>query len=231
MVPGRKRFSISNVVGGLLLFVVFLLLMTDSPVTAQSNDDPKSAPGVLNLNDDWDPIDFQGRTEFEISDPDKVPRQIVRQITQLSEGCDFKTFIEKFPVRFVSVERERFAFVFCGWVVGSHMVLDLSWEKWRKPKLVHFPFLARESGFGGAYRPGYITNWQKETGSLEIESGSDMCPQARLRHSYRLGRLTGVFSGDPFVLHRVEIMEDSCRRGPWTTIWEAPQWPASTIIR
>jgi hypothetical protein len=162
-----------------------------------------------------------GRTEFDISDPALVPGQLALAVKQ--SGCRYEDTIKEMPVRFITVEKRRLAFVFCSDIVGSHQVFDLLVP--RGPKLLEFPFLSQPAGFGTTDAPGVIT-WNKEAGVFQAETGTDICPSSRIRHTYRPGLTRSRAS---FVIVRVEAQEDGCGRGEWTMIWEAPLW--STLAK
>ena len=175
-----------------------------------------------------DPINFKGRSEFEISDPAQVPAQIARAAAEA--GCIYQDEVKRVPLRFINADQRRFVLVYCDGIVGTHQVFDLS--DLRRPKRVMFPFLARDMGFGATSRPGMIT-WRKDVGLFEASTGTDICPSSRLRHIYRQGTTEGWSSGAPsFVLVRVDVMENYCGGdGSWSTVWEAPQWPKAVIVR
>jgi len=177
----------------------------------------------------YDAISFAGRADFEISDPALVPRQLALAAEQ--SGCRYKDDIKELPVHFISAEGRRLALVFCRYgVSGSHHVFDFA--DLRRPKLVQLPFIAQKDGFGTTYGPGLIT-WKRDAGVFQAETGSDMCPSSELRHTYRLGSTEGAVSrAASFVIVRVEVREKRC--GPnteWTTVWEAPPWPKSIVVR
>jgi hypothetical protein len=175
----------------------------------------------------FDPINFRGRAEFEISDPAQVPAQIARAAAEAE--CNYKDGVKHVPLHFINADQRRFVLVYCDGIAGSHQVFDLS--DLRRPKRVTFPFVARDIGLGATPRPGLIT-WRKDVGLFEAMSGTDTCPSSRLRHIYRLGTTEGWSSGEPsFVLIRIDVMENACRDGPWSTVWEAPQWPKAVIVR
>jgi hypothetical protein len=160
---------------------------------------------------EWQSI-ANGRTEFDVSDPALVPRQLALAAAQ--SGCRYKDAIKEVPLRFISVEKRRLALVFCFGVVGSHQVFDIS--DLTKPKLLEFPYLVHPEGIGTTSMPGGIV-WKQESGLFEAETGSDLCGSPGVRHTYRFGS-----SG--FVVIRVEVKPDSCGQGEWTTIWDAPRW-------
>jgi hypothetical protein len=187
---------------------------------AETNVDRKEAQSFGSIN-------FQDKSEFEISELDQVPPQVSRA-AQESE-CDYKRGIKDGPLYFVKTEGRRLVFVYCSGIVGTHQVFDLS--DVRRPHRLTFPFVAQDMGFGSTPRPGVIT-WKKEVGLFEALSGTDTCPSPILRHVYRLGATEGWVSGEQsFVLVRVDVMENRCGNGPWSTVWEAPKWPKETIVR
>jgi hypothetical protein len=51
------------------------------------------------------PINFQGKAEFEISNPDEVPPQLARAIEQ--EQCRYKDRMKKYPLHFVESNSPR----------------------------------------------------------------------------------------------------------------------------
>jgi len=159
-----------------------------------------------------------------------VPRQLVLAAEQVR--CDYKADIKEVPIHFISAGNRRLALVFCRSVVmGSHHVFDF--ENLRKPKLVELPFIAQKEGFGTTPRPGLMT-WKRDAGVFEAVTGSDTCLHSEVRHTYRLGVTEGwVSQVASFVVVRVEARANYCggTRGDWTTVWEAPPWPASTVVR
>jgi hypothetical protein len=177
----------------------------------------------------YDAISFAGRTDFEISDPALVPRQLAAAAEQ--SGCRYKDDIKELPIHFISTEDRRLALVFCRYgVSGSHHVFDLA--DLRRPEQVQLPFIAQKDGFGATYGPGLIT-WKRDAGIFQAETGSDMCPNNELRHTYRLGSTGGwVSSAASFVIVRVEVREKPCGRNTeWTTVWEALSWPKTVVVR
>lgn len=210
------------ILGASLLIVAALFLQ---PTFAQ---DSGTAPD-LQRTQQLDPINFQGRAEFKISDPDQVPAQLARAAVEA--GCNYKGGIKQIPLQFVNIEGRRFVLVYCPGIVGTHQVFDLS--NLRRPRPIAFPFLAQDAGIGTTPRPGLIT-WTKDAGVFEALTGTDICSSSQLRHVYRLGRTEGYASAEPsFVLVRVDVMEVVCgtRENPWSTVWEAPMWPKATAVR
>lgn len=202
------------------LFVFGLLLRP-----AYCQDSERSA--VLRGTQQFDPINFQGRTEFEVSDIAKIPVQLARASEEA--GCNYKARIKEFPLHFVDVGQRRFVLVFCDAIVGTHQAFDLS--NVRQPERVAFPFLARDMGIGTTYRPGLLT-WDKAAGVFEARSGTDVCPGSQLRHVYQIGSTEGfVSNGSTLVLVRVDVQENACAKGPWTAVWEAPKWPKGASVR
>ncbi len=192
-------------------------------------EEPSGADDRRDAGIEWHSL-ANGRTEFDISDPALVPRRLALAAEQ--SGCQYKDEIKELPIQFISVEKRRLAIVFCRLgVIGSHQMFDLAYL--HKPKLMELPFIAQKDGFGATPRPGMIT-WKRDAGVLEAETGTDFCPSSELRHTYRPGFTEGwVSSSATFVVVRVEVREKSCG-GPfnsWTTIWEAPQWPKSAVVR
>jgi hypothetical protein len=196
-----------------LFLAAMVLFASVAPLPAE---DRSAADLRSELLREWYSI-AKGRTEFDISDPALVPGQLALAAKQ--SGCRYEDTIKEMPVRFVTFEKRRLAFVFCSGIVGSHQVFDLSIL--RGPKLLEFPFLSQPDGFGTTVTPGVIT-WDKEARVFQAETGTDICPSLRVRHTYRLGQTTG----DSFVIVRVEAQEDGCGRGEWALVWEAPLWSA-----
>lgn len=213
----------ATAVAGILLLIATVHLHS----TAFGQDSENA--GARDEAQAFDPIPFRGRTDFEVSEPSKVPRQVARAAQR--EGCDVAGGMKQFPLRFVSEKKRRFVLVYCQWRQGFHLVFDLADA--RRPRLVEFPFLAQSAGFGTTPRPGIIT-WRQEAGVFEAETGTDTCPHSLLRHVYQLGTTEGWTAGAPtFVIVRVDVMEGVCgtRENPWSTVWEAPKWPESTVVR
>jgi hypothetical protein len=169
---------------------------------------------------EFDGIDFKGRTEFEISDPELLPRQLSQAATQ--SGCHYERAIKDTPTRFIRIGSHRLAPVYCEALFGTHKIFDLS--NIRKPRVMHMPFFATDRGFGTTSGPGFVT-WNKDSETFQSEIGSDVCPSPRLRHIYRLGDNAGRASdGTGFVLTRIDVQKDGCGNGEWTTLWDAPAW-------
>jgi hypothetical protein len=217
----KSQGATGAMVGLLLLFTTAQL-----PSTAFGQNS-QSIAGRDELSE-IDPISFQGRTDFQVSKPAEVPRQVARAAQR--EHCDFKESIEQFPIRFFVEKGRRFVLVYCQSIVGYHLIFDLA--DLRRPRLVEFPFLAQNTGFGVTPRPGIIT-WRQEAGFFEAEAGTDACPSPRLRHVYRLGPTEGFVSQTvSFVLVSVDIMEPDCVHDkPWSTVWKSPKWPELGILR
>ena len=210
----------SAIVGLLLLIAAVQLPSTAFGQDGQSLGGRDEASAI-------DPIPFQGRTDFQVSKYAEVPRQVARAAQR--EHCDIDKGIEQFPLRFLVEKGHRFVLVYCQSIEGFHLVFDLA--DLRRPRLVEFPFLAQNTGFGITPRPGIIT-WRQEAGVFEAETGTDLCPSFRLRHVYRLGQTEGYVSQTiSFVLVRVDVMERCVNDKSWSTVWESPKWPESTIVR
>jgi hypothetical protein len=208
----------------LLLTAIFLC----TSITATSAEDGSGGDVQQDVRQRHDSISFAGRTEFEISDPALVPRQLALAAEQ--SGCHYKDDIKELPIHFINAENRRLALVFCRLGVGgSHHVFDFA--DLRRPKLLQLPITARKEGFGTTVRPGLIT-WKRDAGVFEAVTGSDMCPNSELRHTYRLGSTEGWGSVASFVVVRVEVRAKPCGQdGEWTTAWEAPPWPKSVVVR
>jgi len=213
----------------ILSLLLAVILLSASIVSTPAED--RSAGDVQqDARQTYDSISFAGRTEFEISDPALVPRQLALAAEQL--GCQYKGDIKELPVHFINAESRQVALVFCRLgVLGSHHVFDFADR--RRPKLVQFPFMAQKEGFGTTARPGFIT-WKRDAGVFEAVTGSDMCPSSELRHTYRLGSTEGwVSRAASFVIVRVEVREKPCghNSSEWTTVWEVPPWSKSVVVR
>lgn len=209
----------------LLLTAIFLC----TSITATSAEDGSGGDVQQDVRQRYDNISFAGRTEFEISDLALVPRQLALAAEQ--SGCHYKDDIKELPIHFISAENRQLALVFCrSGVMGSHHVFDFA--DLRRPKLLQLPFTAQKEGFGTTVRPGLIT-WKRDAGLFEAVTGSDVCPNAELRHTYRLGSTEGWVSRvASFVVVRVEVRAKPCGQdSEWTTAWEAPPWPKSVVVR
>jgi hypothetical protein len=154
----------------------------------------------------------KGRTEFEVSNPDLLPSQLIPAL--FHTGCRIKEGIESNPVRFTKIASRRLAVVFCPSVTGTHIVIDLS--ALHRPRVLEFPFIGMPAGFGTTLRPGWIT-WDKDSSIFRAVIGSDMKPSWDIRHTYQFDDYRG------FVLLRVEA-KGMPGYDEWMTIWEAPRW-------
>ena len=219
------RFPIS-----ILCRATLAAILLCASIAATHAEDGSGGDVQQDVRQRYDNISFAGRTEFEISDPALVPRQLALAAEQ--SGCRYKDDIKELPVHFISAENRQLALVFCrSGVTGSHRVFDFADR--RRPKLVQLPFIAQREGFGTTPTPGLIT-WKRDEGVFEAETGTDMCPGSELRHTYRLGLTASwVSNSSTFVVVRVEVREKSCggQLNSWTTIWETPQWPKSAVVR
>jgi hypothetical protein len=204
-----------------------LLVVSGLPLDPAFGQDAGSGVGPRETRK-FDPIDFREKPEFDVSDLAQVPVQVAQAAEQ--SGCNYKEDIGYDSLRFVSVGQRRFVVVPCaGTIIGTHQVFDLS--DLRRPQLMTFSFLAHDAGFGVTPRPGVII-WRRDAGVLEASTGSDICHTPALRHIYRLGITGGLVSRERgFALVRVDVTENGCADGPWSTVWEAPKWPTSTVVR
>jgi hypothetical protein len=197
-------------------------------IAAAPGQDRLGADDRRDAGMEWQSL-ANGRTEFDVSDPALVPKRLALAAEQ--SGCPYKDGIKEIAVRFTSIEKRRLAIVFCRFgVTGSDQLFDLS--VLQKPKLIELPFLAQKDGFGTTPRPGTIT-WKGDVGVFEAVTGTDTCPSYQLRHTYRPGFTAGwVSQAATFVVVRVEVRENRCGEfSDWNTIWEAPQWPKSAVVR
>jgi len=171
---------------------------------------------------DSDGINFNGQSDFEISDPEQLPRQLARAAEQ--SGCRYKDTVNRVPARFVAFERRKFALLPCSGIVSiRHQIYDLSHVG--KPRLLHVPIMAPDTGMTASSEPGFVT-WQKDTPFFHSEQGSDSCdPCAVVRQVYRIDKYV-----DGLVLVRVEYRKDR-PEGEWKTIWETPKWPTKDDLR
>ncbi|WP_316190407.1 hypothetical protein [Bradyrhizobium sp. SZCCHNS2096] len=173
---------------------------------------------------EFDGIDFKGESQFEISAPEQLPKQLVWELEH--SGCRYKEIIKSIPAQFIAFERQRFALLPCpGMTRVWHHVYDLS--NVRRPRLVHLPVIAPDTGMTSTSAPGFIT-WQKGTPYFHSETSTDMCPCPMLRHVYRIGENPG--EGIGLVLIRVELQKER-PEGEWRTIWDSPKWPTKDDFR
>jgi hypothetical protein len=167
-------------------------------------------------------------TEFEISDPDLMPRQLAQAATALH--CSYADGIKTRPTRFIRINNSAFALVFCPALLGTDRIFDI--QNPRKPILMQVAFFAVDSGFGTTSGPGIVTTWKKGTDIFEAVIGSDLCPSSRLRHVYRFGANAGRGSdGFGLFLTRIDVQKDGCGNGEWTPLWNAPAWPKAEDLR
>lgn len=168
--------------------------------------------------------------ESKISDPALVPLQLTLAAEQFH--CNYKDDIKELPIHLIRTDGRRIALVFCrSGVGGSHHVFDFA--NLRKPKLVELPFMAQSAGFGTTSRPGLMT-WKRDAGVFEAVTSNDSCLSSAVRHTYRLGVTEGwVSQAASFVVVRVEARDNYCsgNTGEWVTVWEAPPWPGSVVVR
>lgn len=213
-----------------ILPLLLAATLLNASIATTTAEDRSGGDVQLDVRQAYDIISFAGRTEFEVSDPALVPRQPALAAEQ--SRCRYKDDIKELPIRFISAENRRLALVFCrAGVSGSHHVFDLA--DLRRPRLVELPFIAQKEGFGTTLTPGLIT-WNRDAGVFEAVTGSDICPNSELRHTYRLGSTEGWVSRvASFVVVRVEVRAKPCggQDSEWATVWEAPPWPKSVVVR
>ena len=160
----------------------------------------------------------QGRTEFEVSDPELVPSFL--RLAAEQSGCLYRDGLKVAPLRFLRVANSRLVLIACwGSLKGTVRAFDLS--NLRKPVAIRFPVVAYPDGIGTSDdAPGVLT-WESETGLFQAETTSDVAYTTRTRHTYR-------FDGtSSFVVLRVEIQRDGA--GEWIEIWKAPRW--SSLVK
>jgi hypothetical protein len=154
----------------------------------------------------------QGRTAFEVSDPQHVPNFLKLAVEQ--SGCRYEDGLRMAPIHFIRVAHGRLALVPCGGPLKTtQRAFDLS--DLQKPLAIKFPFLAYPDGIGASGdAPGFLT-WDKDAGFFRAETTLDIS-NTPARYTYR-------FDGPPsnFVLLRVEVRRNGI--GDWTTIWDAPR--------
>jgi hypothetical protein len=154
-----------------------------------------------------------GRTEFDISDPALLPTQLA--LVASRSGCRWKDVIKDVPVHVFKIGNRRFAKVTCFGFGYLQQIYDL--RNRTNPEALEFPVASSPEGFSTTSRLGSIT-WKPESGLLESVGSSDQCGTSGIRHTYR-------WINEQFSVIRVEISPENCdSNGPWTTIWEAPQW-------
>jgi len=210
-------------------FILSLLLTANSLCASIAAGEDRRGSDEQDARRKYDNISFAGG-DFQISNPALVPRQLALAAEQLS--CRYKDDIKESPIQFVSAENRRVALVFCrSGVGGSHHVFDFA--DLRRPKLVELPFIAQRQGFGTTPRPGLMT-WRRDAGVFEAVTSTDSCLSSAVRHTYRLGVTEGwVSQAASFVVVRVEARDNYCsgNTGEWVTVWEAPPWPGSVVVR
>jgi hypothetical protein len=145
------------------------LFTSPAAVVGQNRSAAESSRDVRR---EWSDL-AKGRTEFEVSDPTLVPRQLVLAFEQ--SGCrHYEQLIEGAPIRFIVLRDRRFAIVLCpvGMANNSHQLFDLAGSSnLEKPKLVQLPFYEQPDGFGTTPTPGAIT-WNSEVGVLSFALNS-----------------------------------------------------------
>lgn len=204
-----------------LVATSFLLFAS---IAAALGEESSKTDVELNPRREWHEL-ANNRKEFVLSDSASMPRLLALEVER--SGCRYKEEIANEPARFVTIERNRLAIVFCrAGIFGSHRVFDLS--DLRKPRQMEFPILSYKGGFGTTAEPGAIA-WNRDAGVFEAQFGSDMCPSPAIRHTYRLGQFRGL----SFVVTRVEVAPDGCGghgAREWKTMWEATPWPEQAVV-
>jgi hypothetical protein len=225
-----RSFFMARLVRSFLQVAALAIALWTSPLYAQDQQQQDPRQADVRPVGDVDFTNFRNRTDFTLASPEMLPRQIAAQL----RNCDYKSRHDEFPIRFIEpAPLQRFALVFCSGISGvSHRVFDISNSSWRQAPAVSFAVLAIDRGFTATMTPGFL-EWDKDAGLFTTRMSSDLCPSPVIRHTYRLGRTSGGFLGSPFVLIKVEGTDGEClkRNGPFDSLWEAPQWPPSTVIR
>jgi hypothetical protein len=160
----------------------------------------------------------QGRTEFEISDPELVPSFL--RLAAEQSGCRYRDGLKVAPARFLRIANSRLALVACwGPLKTTQRAFDLS--NLQKPVVIRFPFLTYPDGIGTSDNaPGFLTR-ESGTEFFRAETTSDMANTTRARYTYRFDGASN------FVVLRVEIQRGGV--GEWTEIWNAPRW--SSLVK
>lgn len=193
--------------------LVALCLVAAVAAPARSDDEASHIRKIE--NSEFDGIDFKGQSEFEIHDPDLLPKQLVRAIEQTY--CRYKENLKTLPVRFLFIEKRRFVLVPCsGIAITWHEIFDL--QNSRHPRLLQLAKMAPERGFVAADNAGFVT-WNKDDQVFEATGGNDMCTGA-VRHIYKIAP-----DARELPLIRVDYRLDNCGDGAWKTLWTAPPWP------
>jgi hypothetical protein len=225
-----RSFFMAKLLRSFLQVAAPAIALWASPLYAQDQQLQDLRQADVRPVGDVDVPNFRNRTDFTLASPDLLPRQIAAQLL----NCDYKSRHDEVPIRFIEpAPLQRFALVFCSSISGgSHRAFDVSNSVWRQAPAVPFAVLAIDRGFTATMTPGFL-EWDKDAGLFTTRMSSDLCPSPVIRHTYRLGRTSGQFLGSPFVLIRVESTDGECMRwnGPFNILWEAPQWPASSVIR
>jgi hypothetical protein len=154
----------------------------------------------------------QGRTDFEVSEPELLPSFL--RLAAEQSGCRYREGLKVAPVRFVRIAISRLALVAC-WepVHTTQRAFDLS--NLQKPVVVRFPVLVYPDGIGTSDVAPGLLNWEKGSNLFQAETTSDLAYTTRLRYTYRLD------GGSNFVLLRVEVQREGV--GEWAPLWDAPR--------
>jgi hypothetical protein len=103
----------------LVLFSLFLATTSlFAPIGVAHGDDPPKSDSIQDPRREWFKL-ADGRTEFEISDPNLMPKPLATAVEQSNCG-NYKERMKETPVRFLRVKNQRLAIVFCP---GDHLRL------------------------------------------------------------------------------------------------------------
>src|SRR4051812_16346268 len=120
------------------------LLLVTSAATGFSQDRPEADRSRDDLGREWVNL-AQGRTEFEVSDPELVPSFL--RLAAEQSGCRYRDGIKVAPARFLRIANRRLALVACwGPIKTTQRAFDLS--NLQKPIVVRFPLPAYPDGIG-----------------------------------------------------------------------------------
>jgi hypothetical protein len=200
------RTSIS--VAAVCLLTSFLQL---SSVDTLMGQDQTPTEARIEAYRQWKNV-ANGRTEFDVVDPALVPSQLALAFSR--SGCQWEKVIKEVPLYIFKIQNQRLAKVTCFGFGYWQQIFDVS--ELTNPKALEFPVVSAE-GFRSTSRLGSIA-WKPESGLLESVASSDQCGGPGVRHTYR-------WIDRGFSVIRVELSPENCGwQGPWTTIWESPQW-------
>ena len=172
----------------------------------------------------FDPIQVpSGGQPLTIDRIADIPRQLAAAVERSNCRVSDESVKDKPVLIFRPADGYRvMALVACEGVVLYSRAFLFEHSIRSEPRLMVFPVIAPSGGFSASENPG-LMSWNVESRTITAWRGSDFCPGAESRHTYR--HAGGELNG--FALVKVEHRQLRCAspETEWRTAWEATAWP------